>query len=182
MNTAQPIRIDTSKTYYSTTLADKGANAGKYTEKVFVVDNSTTQYYTKENGSLVKVEDGTASCRAAVKLQKLFQIEEKEDIKDILVYIKECLNVYPPMDAVIQSYSKLCVAEFEKQQKQREEAKNEMETLAIQIKEKVRFFINKGMYKEALDVVKQVKLLFPEDEELEELEIQIQKGNRDKIV
>ena len=53
-------QIDTSRTYYSTTLADKGANAGKYTEKVFVVDNSTTQYYTKENGSLVKVEDGTA--------------------------------------------------------------------------------------------------------------------------
>lgn len=122
------------------------------------------------------------SCRLAVKLHKLFELEVAEDIKEVLEYIKECLKVYPPMDSVIQSYSKLCVAEFEEQQKQREEAKNEMEKLAIQIKEKVRFFIDKGMYKEALDVVKQVKLLFPEDGELEELEIQIQKSNRDKIV
>lgn len=122
------------------------------------------------------------SCRVGVKLQKLFEIEETEDIKEVLVYIKECLKIHPPMDSVIQSYSKLCVAEFEEQQKQREEAKNEMEKLAIQVKEKVKFFIDKGMYKEALDVVKQIKLLFPEDGELEELEIQIQTGNKDKIV
>lgn len=122
------------------------------------------------------------ACRLAVKLQELFEIEETEDIKDVLVYIKECLKIYPPMDSVIQSYSKLCVVEFEKQQKQREEAKNEMETLAIQIKEKVRFFINRDMYKEALDVIKQIKLLFPEDGELEELEIQIHNRNKDKIV
>lgn len=149
-----------------------------YAEK----SNCFYQKFYKEEVFKGAMEMLPQSCRLAVKLQKLFELEVAEDIKEVLEYIKECLKVYPPMDSVIQSYSKLCVAEFEEQQKQREEAKNEMEKLAIQIKEKVRFFIDKGMHKEALDVVKQVRLLFPEDEELEGLEVQIQNNNEGKIV
>lgn len=143
--------------------------------------NFYSQFY-KSNAFEGEMEMLPAICKIAVKLQKVLEREKTGEIKEIGQYLKDCLKVYPPMETTIKKYISLYKEEREKQLEQETVNNLEMKKLAINIKEKIKFFISQEMYQEAKNILEQLKVYIPEDGELEELEIQIQTGNKDKIV
>lgn len=128
--------------------------------------------YFKENAFSGEMEMLPAACRLAVGLRRVFQEEQEAGVKQVGECLKKCLGVYRPMDGTIKRYAKLYASEQSKLLQKRNEASDELQTLAGQIKEKVRFLLKEEKYQEALAVCEQLKRLLPADEEVLALEEQ----------
>ena len=114
-----------------------------------------------------------SKCRAAVWLEKLYECRE-DDWEQKLSYLRKCAKENTGLGKTIKSFATLIGQEQERRLKAAEEASDELRQLAKQVKQKVEVMLANGMRTEALQVVRQLRGMIPEDKELEQLEIQIQ--------
>lgn len=114
----------------------------------------------------------TPACRVAVRLRALLNAHEKGDRQEISACLKAAVGVFPSFDPIIKAYTKL-YAEQEKKRLEEQTISPEMRALGEQIKGKLRILIDQNMTAEAYQVLEQLKVLLPGDEELEQLEKEI---------
>lgn len=97
----------------------------------------------------------------------------KSDWETTKECLKQCAATYHGMTHAIKEYIRLYgVKQLEIEQKARE-AKEELHQLTIQLKEKIRELLKKGMAAEAGTVVDQLRVLLPQDLEVITLSLQV---------
>ena len=126
------------------------------------------QYY-KELAFEGEMEMLPPACQLAVKLQPVIYNStiRPSDMKGCL---NNCVGTYKPFDTAIRRFAQLYTEEMKKEAESIKQANQEMENLAKDIKNKIRYFIVNNMMEEAADVLKQLKVFFPNDMEIKELE------------
>lgn len=138
------------------------------------------QYYAKSNLNFARktftqrafeggMEMLPESCRGAFWMEKMFSCGE-QDWNEKLGCLKKSALAWPVLGDAVKHFAKLIGEEQEKTAKQAEAANQELYAMAEQVKRQVRTFIDAGMNAEALSVVKQLKMMLPDDPELAELE------------
>ncbi|MCM1543333.1 MAG: glycosyltransferase [Blautia sp.] len=103
------------------------------------------------------------SCRLAVKLGFAFAQEKDGDHIAVLETYKDCLKIYPAMDSVIRQYVHLYREKMEAE-------RQEFVWLKEQLTEKVRELIDAQAYEAAGLILKELKQLTPEDQDILALE------------
>lgn len=134
--------------------------------------------YYKENAFEGEMELLPVSCRLAVRLKRAFDSEPEGSLNDTMNSFKECMGIFPSLEAAIKKYVKLYgekrKQEIEESATFAKKAKEEMHRLAFQIKQKIHFLIEENRIAEAKDVLKQLRSYIPEDASLDRLEHEIQ--------
>lgn len=113
--------------------------------------------------------------KAAVYLEKYFACEEKQ-WKERIEYLRECGKTYPVLGELIKKMAKKIGEMQEQELKKKKEAEAQLHSMVDMIKPKVWLMVEGGMYSEALETVKQLQGMAPEDLELLEIEKQIRVG------
>lgn len=143
-------------------------------------EESLTFYGTfyKQHSFEGEMELLPASCRLAVRLKAALDSESEENIYKTMDYFKECMGIFPSLEAAVKQYVKLYGEKrkqaIEEREKSAEKAKDEMHRLAFQIKEKIYFLMEENRIAEAKDILNQLRSFVPEDADLDGLEHQIQ--------
>lgn len=113
-----------------------------------------------------------AECRAAVCMQDFFARKE-QDWEGKLQDLKRCAKEDVSLGEQVKSFAKLLGEEQERCAKAAEEASDQLRQMAEIVKQKVEVMLQGGLYAEALQTVKQLRTMLPDDEELKELEEKI---------
>ncbi len=133
--------------------------------------------YFKESAFTGEMELLPKSCRVAVKWEQVIQGQIEGDRQKVGKNIKEALGLFPDFDDMIQLYARCYAASEEmklaEEEEKAKEAKSQMRTMAIQVKAKIPALLAQGMAAEAYQVLQQLKVLVPDDEELPEMEKRI---------
>lgn len=138
------------------------------------------QYYAKSNLNFARktftqrafeggMEMLPESCRGAFWMEQMLSCGE-QDWNEKLGCLKKSALAWPVLGETVKHFAKLIGEEQEKTAQQAEAANQELYAMAEQVKRQVRAFIDAGMNAEALSVVKQLKMMLPDDPELAELE------------
>ncbi len=116
-----------------------------------------------------KMEILPESCRGAVWMEKMLTREE-EDWNVRMEYLVKSVKEYPVIGDLVKRYAHLIGERQEEQNQRAREAADEMQVMALQIKKQINTLMAAGMNAEAYEVVKQLRVMLPKDEELEILE------------
>lgn len=114
-----------------------------------------------------------AACRVAVKLSQVFSALKEGKIKEVREGLQGCIGIYRPMDKTIKMYAKLYAEEQKKLLEEEKNTAKELQALAIQVKDKIKFLLEQQEYQDALSACLQLKYLLPNDKEVLALEQQI---------
>ncbi len=128
-------------------------------------------------------------CRAVVKLRKMLEAQKEDNWEAFSAAMKETVAIAPEFGGTLKEYVRLYAerkaakkgsssqeagdsadGKAETLKRSDGEVSAEMETLAARIKEQIPILIKQGMKEQALQVLRQLKTLMPEDEELKEWE------------
>lgn len=104
-----------------------------------------------------------------ILLKNYFGLEEKDKIQD-LTKLKEAVAEYPKFAEGIGTFIRL-YPEFERQRAEKQ--RKEMEALRVQVIEQVKGMIASGQTQAALQIVGQLKQMFPEDLEVATLALEV---------
>lgn len=133
--------------------------------------------YFNENAFMGEMPLLPKSCRVAAKWEQVMYAQIAEDRKKVGQYLKEAMGLFPDLDDSIRFYTRCYAASEEikmnNAEQEAKEANSQMRTLAIQIKAKIPGLLAQGMADEAYQILQQLKVLVPDDEELPELEKRI---------
>lgn len=138
------------------------------------------EFYT-ERAFEGEMEFLPAPCRAAVKLREVLAAQEKDDWAAFSDAVKTVAGVFPDMSETLKMYAGLYAEERAARKDGRPasseqpsaEIPAEMKILAGKIKAQIPILLSQGMAAEAQQVLQQLKMLTPGDEELVELEQKI---------
>lgn len=93
------------------------------------------------------------------------------------VHTVKCIKeLFPRLDQGMKQYLQWLQIQLEEQQTAAEQAASELQRLGIQVKQKVREFMQMGEYDSARAVLMQIALLLPEDEEIRQLENELMRN------
>lgn len=112
----------------------------------------------------------------ALKLKRLQEYRQQGNAKEILIQIKECITIYPPMEATINDYAGRVRDEIQMQIQKQSAEKTELENLVITLKSVARLRIQQGEWQAAEEILHQIQVCMPGDSEVGELLEQIE-GN-----
>lgn len=110
------------------------------------------------------------SAKAAVHCCSFFDYEEQKDWNGMLEALGKAAKVFPKMGTFVKRFAVQIGAQQEHLAKQAKEANDELQAMAQEVKQQIRYLMDAGMYSEALNVLKQVRQLLPKDRELKKLE------------
>ncbi len=127
------------------------------------------------------------SGRAAVKLREMLEAAENDNWEMFSKALKEVVNIYPESGGTLKKYAGLYaerrISKQEEQEKRTVKGEKnadagapsqgvsaEMQALAAQIKAQIPLLLSQGMTEQAKQIIEQLKMLVPEDEEIEKLE------------
>lgn len=127
-----------------------------YTEKAFT-------------GDMEMVEE---PCRGAVWIQRTLECEEN-DWNGRLENLKQAAVAWPALGGTIKVFAQLIGQQQENIGKQK--AENELEKMAAEVKQQVITLTENGMYEQALEIVKQLRRMIPDDEDFIYLENELGK-------
>lgn len=113
-----------------------------------------------------------AECRAALCMESFFARAER-DWEGKLQDLKQCAKEDVSLGEQVKSFAKLLGEEQERCAREAEEASDQLRQMAAVVKQKVEVMLQGGLYAEALQTVKQLRTMLPDDEELKELEEKI---------
>lgn len=111
----------------------------------------------------------------ALKLKRLQEYRQQGNAKQILIQIKECITIYPPMEATINDYAGRVRDEIQMQIQKQSAEKTELENLVITLKSVARLHIQQGEWQAAEEILHQIQVCMPGDSEVGELLEQIAK-------
>ncbi len=115
-----------------------------------------------------------ASCRAAVYAQKCLQCGAG-DWSGQLEALKLAAKEYPPMGEFVKVLAKEIGEEQERQAEAAADARDELQQMAQLVKAQVAQFMDQGLYTEAYEIVRQLRQMFPDDQETKKLEKELEK-------
>ena len=104
-----------------------------------------------------------------VLLKNYFGLEEKDKLQD-LTRLKEAVAEHPEFAEGIGTFIRL-YSEFERQRAEKQ--RKEMETLRIQVIDQVKGMVASGQTQAALQILGQLKQMFPEDLEVATLALEV---------
>ena len=110
------------------------------------------------------------SAKAAIHCCSFFDYEEQKDWNGMLEALGKAAKVFPKMGTFVKRFAVQIGAQQEHLAKQAKEANDELQAMAQEVKQQIRYLMDAGMYSEALNVLKQVRQLLPKDRELKKLE------------
>lgn len=113
-----------------------------------------------------------AECRAALCMESFFARAE-HDWEGKLQDLKRCAKEDVSLGEQVKSFAKLLGEEQKRCAKAAEEASDQLRQMAEIVKQKVEVMLQGGLYVEALQTIKQLRTMLPDDEELKELEEKI---------
>ncbi len=114
-----------------------------------------------------------ASCRGAVWIERMLQCGPQEWSRKIEC-LKACAKAWQPGGDMVKHFARLLGEEQEKQQNAAAEANKELHAMAEQVLKQVHTMMEAGMYAEALPIVRQLRGMLPEDEEILQLEKELE--------
>lgn len=109
------------------------------------------------------------SCQAAVWAKAFLECGE-DAWEEKIACLGKCAKAYLPLGENIKLFAKMTGEEQKKRQQAADEAFVQLRQMAEQMKPKLRLMIDAGMTAEALPVVRQLRGMLPDDNELAELE------------
>ena len=116
-------------------------------------------------------------CRAALEIERMFSCNET-DWNGRLEYLGKAVKIWPEMGETVKKYAKLLGEEQEKIEDKAKEARSELQIMAEQIKAQVKVMLENGMKDQALEIVKQLRQMLPDDKEIAKLEKELGNGIR----
>lgn len=127
--------------------------------------------YTDEafTGEMEMVEE---SCRGAVWIQRALA-HEKTDWNGRLENLKQAAIAWPALGETVKVFAQLIGQQQEKLGKQK--AEDELEKMASEVKQQVITLTEGGLYEQALEIVKQLRRMMPDDEDFIYLETELEK-------
>lgn len=127
--------------------------------------------YTDEafTGEMEMVEE---SCRGAVWIQRALECAET-DWNSRLENLKQAAIAWPELGMTVKAFAQLVGQQQDNIGKQK--AENELEKMASEVKQQVLTLTENGMYKQALEIVKQLRRMLPDDEDFIYLESELEK-------
>lgn len=127
--------------------------------------------YTDEafTGEMEMVEE---SCRGAVWIQRALA-HEKTDWNGRLENLKQAAIAWPALGETVKVFAQLIGQQQEKLGKQ--QAEDELEKMASEVKQQVITLTEGGLYEQALEIVKQLRRMMPDDEDFIYLETELEK-------
>lgn len=105
----------------------------------------------------------------ALKLKRLQEYRQQGKTKETLRQIKECIAVYPPMEAAISEYAGRLRDEIQSQMQEQSAAKTELEGVVISLKKAAQQYLESGEKDAARDILLQIQACMPEDQEVKAL-------------
>lgn len=105
----------------------------------------------------------------ALGLRKLEKHRREGDAQAALRQMKECISVYPPLEAALSEYAGLLKDEIRKELEQQDSDKAELEKLAVTLKTVAKLRMERGEWEAAEEILRQLQACMPEDEEAGEL-------------
>lgn len=126
--------------------------------------------YTEEafTGEMEMVEE---SCRAAVWMQRALQCGES-DWGGMLDNLKKAAQAWTKLGETVKKFAQLI---GQQETLEQQNAENELTAMAAEVKQQVITLTENGMYQQALDIVKQLRQMLPEDEDFIYLENELEK-------
>lgn len=127
--------------------------------------------YTDEafTGEMEMVEE---SCRGAVWIQRALECEET-DWNGRLENLRQAAIAWPKLGETVKVFAQLIGRKQENIGKQ--QAEEELEKMATEVKQQVITLTESGMYEQALGIVKQLRQMMPDDEDFIYLENELEK-------
>ena len=127
--------------------------------------------YTDEafTGEMEMVEE---SCRGAIWIQRALECAET-DWNSRLENLKQAAIAWPALGETVKAFAQLVGQQQDNIGKQKVE--NELEKMASEVKQQVLTLTENGMYKQALEIVKQLRRMLPDDEDFIYLESELEK-------
>lgn len=127
--------------------------------------------YTDEafTGEMEMVEE---SCRGAIWIQRALECAET-DWNSRLENLKQAAIAWPALGETVKAFAQLVGQQQDNIGKQK--AENELEKMASEVKQQVLTLTENGMYKQALEIVKQLRRMLPDDEDFIYLESELEK-------
>lgn len=127
--------------------------------------------YTDEafTGEMEMVEE---SCRGAIWIQRALECAET-DWNSRLENLKQAAIAWPELGMTVKAFAQLVGQQQDNIGKQK--AENELEKMASEVKQQVLTLTENGMYKQALEIVKQLRRMLPDDEDFIYLESELEK-------
>ncbi len=128
--------------------------------------------------------------RAAIKLREMLEAAENDHWEMFSKALKEVVSIYPESGGTLKKYAGLYAEKRISKQEEQEkrtvkgeknadagalspEVSAEMQALAAQIKSQIPLLLSQGMTGQAKQIIEQLKMLVPGDEEVAELERKI---------
>lgn len=108
------------------------------------------------------------SCRVALVLNEALALEEDGNYREALAKYKEAIGIHPPVNDALQNYAHLYAENIKNAAPE-----TELDILSRQIKNNAKAMIESGSYKQAQDILNQLKSMQPQDKEIDELLEQI---------
>lgn len=106
------------------------------------------------------------SCRFGLYVTKLFEAYDAKRYREYLKGLKEAVKIYPAMAEPVKEMMNV----LKKENEEAEKNKEEFSELGKEIKEKIKYLIDRGQREEALNVIEQLKVLLKDDEDIIRLE------------
>ena len=107
-------------------------------------------------------------CRAVLLLRKLFATK---DLEEKLEMVRKIVELYPPFAETMKRYIR--VIQKNEEQKQQLQTNFKLQIMAQQIMKQIPLLLENGQMEEARNIVKQLRTMLPEDEQIRMLEKQI---------
>lgn len=105
----------------------------------------------------------------ALKLKRLQEYRQRGNVKAILIQIKECISIYPPMEAAISAYASRVRDEIQMQIQTQNAEKTELAVLAASLKKIAQQYMEREEWDAAKEILLQIQACVPEDREAQEL-------------
>lgn len=117
------------------------------------------------------------SCRAAIYLEQAIHCRRDEWNKK-LELLGFAVKAQPKLAASIKSYANLLGEEKVQQEETAKRADQELHQMAGEVLKQVDILMQNGMYTDALAIVRQIRQMLPEEEEIQSLEEELEKAGK----
>lgn len=178
IQTVENIRYDYFHAQAVNAVITKCANGKSYDElKQYLWEYATCNLkfaqwvYTDAafSGEMEMVEE---SCRAAIWIHRALECGEN-DWTGMLDHLKKAAKAWPELGKTVKQFALLIGDQQENIEKR--QAEGELAKMAAEVKQQVITLTESGMHKQALEIVKQLRRLLPDDEDFLYLERELEK-------
>lgn len=112
-------------------------------------------------------------CQASLKLKNMAEAAEEGDFQRALSDVREALEIMPQLSNVLKYCTNWLSEQSESRNAEQKKARDEMRTLAEAVKAQACNLAAQGMPEQAVAVLRQLRMLVPEDSEIPEMEKRI---------